>query len=75
MTENKTTEQERIRLNKFCQTILSTINPGQNIWQKCHSISLPPISMLFAPIHLFFPEDLTENSNIDIWGGTSVPKI
>jgi hypothetical protein len=24
---------------------------------------------------LFFPEDLTENSNIDIWGGTSVPKI
>jgi hypothetical protein len=50
-------------------------NPGQNIWQKCHSISLPPISMLFAPIHLFFPEDLTKNSNIDIWGGTSVPKI
>jgi hypothetical protein len=66
--ENKTTEQERIRLNKFCQTILSKINPGQNIWQKCHSIFL-------APIHLFFPEDLTENSNIDIWGGTSVPKI
>ena len=32
-----------------------------------------PISMLFAPIHVFLREDFPENSNIDIGGGTSVP--
>ena len=48
-------------------------NPGQNIWQKWRFIPLPPISMLFAPIHVFLGEDFPENSNIDIVGGTSVP--
>ena len=48
-------------------------NPGQNIWQKCRFVPLPPISMLFAPIHVFLREDFPENSNIDIGGGTSVP--
>ena len=48
-------------------------NPGQNIWQKWRFIPLPPISMLFAPIHMFLREDFPENSNIDIGGGTSVP--
>ena len=33
-----------------------------------------PISMLFAPIHVFLRKDFPENSNIDIGGGTSVPK-
>ena len=48
-------------------------NPGQNIWQKWRFIPLPPISMLFAPIHVFLREDFPENSNIDIVGGTGVP--
>ena len=48
-------------------------NPGQNIWQKWHFIPLSPISMLFAPIHVFLREDFPENSYIDIRGGTSVP--
>ena len=49
-------------------------NPGQNIWQKWHFIPLPPISMLFVPIHVFLCKDFAKNSNIDIGGGTSVPK-
>ena len=41
---------------------------------KWHFIPLPPISMLFAAIHVFLREDFPKNSNIDIGGGTSVPK-
>ena len=33
-----------------------------------------PISMLFLPIHMFLHEDFSENRNIDIGGGTSIPK-
>ena len=30
--------------------------------------------MLFAPINVFLHEDIPENKDIDIGGGTSVPK-
>ena len=42
---------------------------------KVSYYSLPPISMLFAQISMFLRKGLTENSNIDVAGGTSVLKI
>ena len=68
MTKNK--KEKQVLPNYFVQDC----NPGQNIWQKWHFIPLSPISMSFAPIHGFLREDFPENSNIDMGGGTSVPK-
>ena len=50
-------------------------NHGQNIWQKCRITPFPLISILFAQINMFLRKDLTENSNTDVGGGTSVLKI
>ena len=42
--------------------------------KRCHSIPLPPISMFASGKTLFLPKDFI-NSNIDVGGGKSVPKI
>ena len=49
-------------------------NPGQNIWQKWHFIPLPPNINVVCANTPVLREDFPENSNIDIGGGTSVPK-
>ena len=43
--------------------------------KRCHSIPLPPMSMLLAAKLFFLPKDFIKNNNIDVGRGKSVPKI
>ena len=50
-------------------------NHGQNMWQKMPFYSPPPNINVVSGKTVFLPKDFIKNSNIDVGGGKSVPKI
>ena len=54
---------------------VNSYNHGQNIWQNMSFYSPSPNINVVGGKTLFLRKDFIKNSNIDIGGGKSVPKI